>query len=392
MASAALDQFLADLAVPGSATPVKLALNGDQIEIQWNGTALLAQVRAAIGYPTVADALSGLTTGQLEQLAGNIATKTTELAAAYGPVVPEHFAMSVRGEVAALAQPIATSLGDAILTPSESPALDAMSAYRQDAAIPVSFNAMASTDDAIRTALRSEITRQADDQTSRMSELPVDQWIAQRVAYQGDSTFMDSVDTKAKQATIALLRERIGGYHERARSQKAKSAAAEVALRNFTAGNGTVEWPTEEVKFFSGRQSGPGDEVGFRAQHLEGIEFINELMTENGTWQHCVQRIEDFESHVLHVDQIAGGCWEVCPHMPEAPVLPEVRTESRAEFWGYIEQLYTYVGAGAVNSSLGSQWRYRIDDLYAAVITQFPESKSLKREVFKMNVTATIVG
>ncbi|MDA0700112.1 MAG: DUF4157 domain-containing protein, partial [bacterium] len=343
----------ADLTIPavGGGVDLVVAREGGEMILKIGGVSLLDALISAGGYGPVSGALARLTAAEIDLISAAAGDFEALINPEYGPVVPEHFAKSAGPAIITAGATVAAALGES-LAKTDSSALTDMESLRTKAKITVSFNAISrTTQPTIQAALRNEMVRQANDQISGLNELTIEKWYAARASYQGDSTFMASVDNAAKVAVVELLRQRIDAYESRARTSAARAAAARDALEIYAAGDGTTPpWPAVEVEPFTGRQAGPTDEVGFRKLHKVGIRELTKLKKTAADWDKCLTTSGNFRNNILHVDQIAGGCWEVNPTLAAVPQPPATPTQEEADEWAaYLDQLYQYVGASAVN-------------------------------------------
>jgi hypothetical protein len=96
---------------------------------------------------------------------------------------------------------------------------------------------------------------------------------------------------------------------------------------------------------------------------------------------------------ILHnPDQIAGGFYQL-PDLSTLPVVPRpaddpTGTTTQAEYEAYKDRLLAFVGAISANSSLGSQWKDRIEGAAMSVQAAMPQAPP--RPIFRMNLKLTV--
>jgi hypothetical protein len=96
---------------------------------------------------------------------------------------------------------------------------------------------------------------------------------------------------------------------------------------------------------------------------------------------------------ILHnPDQIARGFYQL-PDLSTLPVVPRPADDptgatSQKDYDDYKVKLLAFVGAISANSSLGSQWKDRIEGAVTAVQAAMPQPPP--RPIFKMNLKLTV--
>ncbi len=183
------------------------------------------------------------------------------------------------------------------------------------------------------------------------------------------------------------------------RGSVTKLTEARDALQAFLDGT-TDNFPDDKLSKLTGasrllrRRSGEGDESDFRENHRQGIaDLVAELRAAGEIWENALTGSGNFREVVLHnPDQIAGGYYQL-PDLTVLPVVPRPADDptgatSQQDYDAYKERLLDFCGAVSANSSLGSQWRTRIEGAVTSVQAAFPQAPP--RPIFKMNLKLNV--
>ena len=272
-----------------------------------------------------------------------------------------------------------------------------------------------------------EMVRQLRQQSEGLNQLSLDAWVINVNKY-SPTEHLNEMDESAKQAVLDILHARALEALPKAQARLAKLQAKkielEAELQKAKGAGGDTTAAQEALKknaeshseahgdlaglsgavpeIEKGKKGGKvepkkmkpaggrdGDEKDWAADHKGGKQaIVKQVLQLGGTikeWEGIVEKTKDLA--VLHdPDQIAGGHGEV-PTFPivEEPTGPDVTADNRAAWLDYLSKVKSKLGVTKINSSLGSQWKTRIDELYSKVITD-PENPQAAYGIRKLNL------
>ncbi len=259
----------------------------------------------------------------------------------------------------------------------------------------------------------AEMVRQLRQQEEGLGKLTIDAWVVNRELF-SPSEHLNELHETARQEVLRVLKERCveGLPRARARLQKlqARKQKVEAALQALQASAGAtseamkaalkqavdaakdVTSVSAEIQGYldaseqvaaadagsavdpkkmagaGGREDG---QAAWANKHRKAKAALVKLLEKDdplvADWQDIVKKVGDLA--VLHdPDQIAGGHGDI----PALPVIKEPKTPSDSdghEAWReYLAKVKSHLGVLDINSSLGSQWKTRIEKLHADVI------------------------
>jgi hypothetical protein len=204
--------------------------------------------------------------------------------------------------------------------------------------------------------------------------------------------YVDQLDPQARRACAEELRARCEEHIAHGGRATARLQAAADKLDEFLAGTGP--WPDAELEGLEGvgvlgRRGGEDDERGFRAAHRDGIAaLVTRLRAAGQAWNLTLSESGRFKEAILHnPDQIAGGVYQL-PVFPAVPSPPVNGTQAEKDAYeAYLTRLKSYVGALPVNSSIGSQWKDKVQQAGIDVAAALPAPP---RPIFTMNLNMTV--
>jgi hypothetical protein len=275
----------------------------------------------------------------------------------------------------------------------------------------------------------AEMVAQLRQQENGMNDLSIDDWVVNRETF-SPTQHLNVIHNSAKQAVLEKLKERCTEGLPRAQARltrlQAKKTELDAALQTLQAAGANptqlkeaMKKAKEAAKDVASTQAeiqgyidaiseiatgqaggavdptklqGPGGredgQSAWADKHRKAKEAIIRLIQQNdplvADWTGIVKETGDLA--VLHdPDQIAGGHGDIDP----LPVVKEPTdpndTDGHKEWRAYLAKVKSHLGVKDINSSLGSQWKTRITELYNAV-TQDPENPQEAYGIRTMNV------
>jgi hypothetical protein len=276
----------------------------------------------------------------------------------------------------------------------------------------------------------AEMVSQLQRQEAGMNDLSLDDWIVNRETF-SPTQFLNTIHDSAKQEVLTKLKERCTEGLPRAQARltklqakksemdaalqalqgsasatpdamkaamkKAKEAAKDVkeveaeiqgyidALPEIATGQAGGSVDPTKLQGPGGREDG---QSAWADKHRKAKEALVRLVQKNdplvAEWVGIVKETGDLA--VLHdPDQIAGGQGDIDP----LPVVKEPTdpndTDGHKEWRDYLAKVKSHLGVLDINSSLGSQWKDRITNLYNSV-TQDPDNPQEAYAIRTMNV------
>jgi hypothetical protein len=276
----------------------------------------------------------------------------------------------------------------------------------------------------------AEMVRQLQQQEAGLNDLSIDEWVVNRETF-SPTQHLNAIHDTAKQEVLTKLKECCTEGLPRAQARltklqakkaemdgalatlqasagaapdamkaamkKAKDAAKDVreveaeiqgyidALPEITTGQaGGVMDPTK-MQGAGGREDG---QAAWADKHRKAKEAIVKLIQKNdplvAEWVGIVKETGDLA--VLHdPDQIAGGHGDI-EAMPVVKEPTDANDTDGHQAWReYLAKVKSHLGVRDINSSLGSQWKTRIAELYNKVTTD-PDNPQEAYAIRTMNV------